>query len=93
MGFVAYGPILDGDTTFSETGTYMVRIRNLSTNQVICETARKDRYFATAFVDLNRKPVIRAGDEIEVAVFDGDNKLCQAPSSIRLHRIQSRMHC
>lgn len=60
--FVVSGRILE-----SESSAFAVTVRNIRTKAVATDVVRAG-YFAPAFADLNRKPVVQIGDILEVTV-------------------------
>ncbi len=71
-------------------GDYTVTVKNLSTGATAAETVGDSGYFASAWADLSRKAVIKAGDRIEVAAFDSSGEIVSGPSvhTITLDRIR-----
>jgi hypothetical protein len=54
-------------------------VKNLRTGVIATERAEPTGYFAAAWADLNRKAVIKVGDEIEVAVMDDSGQIVSGP--------------
>jgi hypothetical protein len=58
---------------------YNVTVKNLRTNAVSDYQITGDGSFAAAFADLNRNPVIQAGDSLEIVVKDAAGKVVSGP--------------
>jgi hypothetical protein len=71
--FVVSGSLID-----SKDGNYSVTVRNLRTGDTFTGSV-SGGYFAAAHADLSRRPVIEAGDRIEVAVLDSSGELVSGP--------------
>jgi len=62
----------------SRDGDYSVRVKNLRTGDTFTGSVSSG-YFAAAYADLSRKPVIEVGDRVEVAVLDSSGELVSGP--------------
>ena len=77
--FVVSGSILDGHAMGVEDGIYTIIMKNLRTGATATETVDSGRYFAAAYADLNRNPVIELGDRVEIAVMESDGITVSGP--------------
>jgi len=58
---------------------YNVTARNLRTGSVATDPVMKNGSFAAVFADLNRNPVVQAGDNLEIVIKDASGKIVSGP--------------
>ncbi len=75
--FMVSGSVLDSLDASDER--YTAVVKNLRTGETLTEAVGISGYFASASADLNRRAIISAGDQVEVAVFDSSGDLVSGP--------------
>jgi hypothetical protein len=76
--FIVSGAMIDG-----RGNDYTVTVRNLRTGAVATD-AIADSRFNVVFVDVNRNPVIEAGDKVELVIRDSANKIVAGPVTYQI---------
>lgn len=74
--FVVSGSV-DGISAANDS--YTAIVRNERTGDTFTESVDSSGYFIMAWADLGRKAVIRAGDQVEVAVADSSGEIVSGP--------------
>ncbi len=77
--FVISGLIMDGEEMKIDSDRYTVVLKNLRTGKMLKEEVGSIGYFILADADLSRKPIIKAGDRVEITVMDSTGKIVSGP--------------
>jgi hypothetical protein len=77
--FVVSGSLIESEGMSVRDGDYSVTVKNLRTGDTFTGSVSSGGYFAAAYADLSRRPVIEVSDRIEVAVLDSSGELVSGP--------------
>lgn len=70
--------VVSGDLTDHQGGDCTVTVRNLRTGAVSTDSTATGR-FSAVFADLNRNPVVKAGDKVEIVIKDSTGRIVSGP--------------
>ncbi len=86
--FVVSGSV---DGISASNDSYTAIVKNARTGDTFTESVDSRGYFITAWADLSRKAVIRAGDQVEVAVTNSSGEMVSGPfiHDIKLDEIRN----
>jgi len=70
--------VISGTLTDQQDGDYIVSVKNLRTDLLTTDSI-PGSHFNAVFADLNRNPVIEAGDKLEIVVRDSSGKVVAGP--------------
>jgi hypothetical protein len=68
-----------GKLDLTSSQVYNVTARNLRTGSVATNPVMQNGSFAAVFADLNRDPVVQAGDNLEIVIKDASGKIVSGP--------------